>query len=407
MTEEEFAREFEKAAKLLSKMSGKELLFEEDTTEGRSAIVYAAFNGTDEEIRQSARRIAQMDDGCRRLIRALNNIKAVSHNGTLRFVQAICDALDATPDGWDKSAKLLKITQILDAVTESLRDGLGWLDEACMALLESGISHEDRLKLWMSWCAATLRACSVATSLIESVGANRITDLSRSEAKMLRDLTNSDTDEHWDRQSAALYLLLGNGLVTLDQAQDFVERAYTQFPLESLEGVELLALAVENDAAALAEADEIQKRLVQLREDCPALREISRDALETAWENVMRRLPQLPDAPYPVAMSLSDFNKNEQVVLASFLDDTRRSDFLRAACKQGVIRSMASDFFSAFSPEHRLMREFSSALVATLLENCNTDAMLAQQWLDSCDAGDTEQLKSSLPQWQTLFPRKG
>ncbi len=402
MTNEGLAREFEKAAKSLSKMTGRELLFEEDITEGRSAIVYAAINNDEAEIARIAGQIAAMDEGARHLVRALNNIKAIGHNGMLLYAKAIVDALDKS-NAWDKPAKLQKLEQLLKAVTENLRDGLGWLDDACIDWLENGgLSREDAFALWNIWCSATLRACAVATSLISEVGVHRPKNLSKDEIRTLRDDAASEDPQKWDDASAALYLLLGNGLVSLDKARDFVERAYTQFPIESLEGVELLALAVEHDAAMLAENDEIQKKLAKLSEG-PALRSLSRDELADAVAAVLAKMAELPDSAYKIALSLQDESPARRLMLAAFIDDTRRSDLLRQACKLDLIRDLAARFFAAFVPEHDVMREFSCALVPVLLENCNVDAMLAQNWLDACDSENIAQLRGDLTKWQSLF----
>ena len=402
MTNEELAREFEKAAKSLSKMTGRELLFEEDIVEGRSAMVYAAINENEAELSRIASEIAAMNDGPRHLIRALNNIKAIGHNGMLLFAKSIVDALDKS-NAWDKPARLQKIEQLLNAVTDGLREGLGWLDDACVDALENGeLSREESFVLWNAWCAATLRACAVAASLIALVGAHRPRNLSKSDIRTLREAINDDNPQHWDISSAALYLLLGNSLISLEKAQDFVERAYTQFPLESLEGVELLALAVEHDAATLAEIDEIQKKLAKLSEG-PALRSLSRDELADAADDIIEKMAEMPDSAYQIATMLQDVSPARRLVFAAFIDDTRRSELLRQACKLDLIRDFAARFFAHFDPEHNLMRDFSCALVPTLLENCNVDAMLAQNWLDACDSENIEQLRADLNNWRALF----
>ena len=402
MTNEELAREFEKAAKSLSKMTGRELLFEEDVTEGRSAIVYAAVNDNASEIARIASEIAAMEEGARHLVRALNNIKTIGHNGMLLFAKSIVDALDQS-NAWDKTARLQKIEQLLKAVNENLRDGLGWLDDVCIRLLENGeLSHDEAFALWNLWCSATVRACAVATSLIADVGTHRPKNLSKDEIHTLRDAAANEDPQNWDTASAALYLMLGNGLISLDKARDFVERAYVQFPIESLEGVELLALAVEHDAAMLAEDDEIQKKLAKLS-DGPALRSLSRDELADGIAAVIGKMSEMPDSAYKIAQTLADESPVRRLIIAAFIDDTRRNDLLRQICKLDLIRDFAARFFAHFVPDHALLREFSSALVPALLENCNVDALLAQNWLDACDSENIAQLQADLKQWQTLF----
>ena len=70
----------------------------------------------------------------------------------LLFAKSIVDALDQS-NAWDKTARLQKIEQLLKAVNENLRDGLGWLDDVCIRLLENGeLSHDEALALWNLWC---------------------------------------------------------------------------------------------------------------------------------------------------------------------------------------------------------------------------------------------------------------
>ncbi|MBQ8035442.1 MAG: hypothetical protein IJ268_00450, partial [Proteobacteria bacterium] len=131
----DFAREFEKAPKNLMKAKPNELLFAKDYPEGRMQVVCAAMNEDRALLDNMVDKLLSEPEGEKHLVRALNNLKAIGHHGSLIFSEAIFEALEKT---WDQPTMLLKFLQILDCVTYELRTGLGWIGEKAGALLDSG-----------------------------------------------------------------------------------------------------------------------------------------------------------------------------------------------------------------------------------------------------------------------------
>ena len=397
---DEYAREFEKVAKTLSKMRGNEILFEEDAADVRSKLVFDAMNGHWDELNEAAKKIAEQPDGARHLVRALNNVKAIGHKGMLGFVRAAFESLENSGDFENKPQKLI---QMLDLVTADLRDGLDWMDVKAAQILESLSGNEDlAFDLWMHWCAATVRVCSTAGSLIELVGAHRPKNLSKAQIHSLKQDLQDDQNTPWDIRGAALYLMLGNRLISLENAQDYVDKAYVSFPLEALEGVEILALAVENDGAFYAEFDVIQDKLAQIRRDNLFLRDMPLDIFAETSINVMHALAGLPNTPLDIALLLQAQDKNKRMVLSAFIDETRRSEWFKLARKSGRFWDIAGEFFKHFVPENAVLREFSLSIVTSMLDNDNVDAKLVERWIDACESEDLERLKGECEKWITL-----
>lgn len=396
MNDEEFTREFEKAPKSLMTANPKALLFAEDYPEGRMQIVCAAMNDDLDSLRSAVQKVMGMPEGARHLVRALNNLKTVEHHGAIAFVRVIFEALDGD---WDAETKIQKLIQVLDCVNEKLRTGLGWIDTRTMACLDdTGLSQDSRLQIWLHWCAAVLRSSPEAAPLIESIAPRRLKNLSKSQIQRLRDMVR-DENGAWDMRSAAMYLLLGNRIYTLEAAQSFVDEAYAAFPLEALEGVEILAIAVENDASVLAEFDVIQAKLAQIRKENLYLRDMDESHFVDASKALLSEQKELPSTAIELALGLQAMDKNKRLIASSLLDDVRFSDWLILAKKYRVLKSLGGVFFEHFCPENPVLRAWSAGLVSALLELCNADALLAESWQDAVSAEDIETLKKLQPQW--------
>ncbi len=396
MTPEEFIREFEKTPKKLMQTKANVLLFEEDYPEGRMTLVCAAMNGEENKIQSAIDKILENEDGPRHLVRTLNNIKAIGHAGTLCFAKSIFLTLEKS---WDNNTKLLKLIQLLDAVTSDLRTGIGWLaDVASRCLDENHLSSEDALKLWIHWCAAILRSSFAPTQLIEELAPRRPLKLQKTQINAVKD-SLSDPKFSWDLQSAAVYLLLGNQLISLEKAQNFVESAYAAFPLEALEGVEILALAIENDATAFAEFNAIQDKLAQVRKENLYLRDMSQNTFVEASISVFEDLEAVPQTALEIALCLQNQNKNERLILTAFIDDARRADWFYMARKSTSLRSLCALFFDHFTPENPVIRAFSADLVMALVDNHNADAMMAETWQNAIENNLLDKLATEARKW--------
>lgn len=394
MTYEEFAREFEKCPKNLMKAQPKALLFAEDYPEGRMQLVCAAMNRETAVLREAAQRLMTQPDGAKHLVRALNNLKIIGHHGALCFAEVIYAALE---HDWDDDTRFQKFLQILDTVSADLRTGMDWLENTAMKMLDTGhLSAENKVKLWLRWCTAVLRSSPDATPMIENLSPRRPKDLSKTQIHALKDAWGDDTAP-WDIRSASMYLLLGNRLISLGQAQAFVEQAYAAFPLEALEGVEILAIAVEHDASVLAEYDVIQGKLSQVRKENLILREMKHDVFIAASERVFASA--LPNQAIDVALMLQNVDKADRMILTAFIDDVRRADWCHVARKANMLKHLGAVFFAHMDVENPLHRTFSAELVTNLLENCNADAILAQDWCDAYDADDIQAMRPQISTW--------
>ncbi|MBO4350263.1 MAG: hypothetical protein J6A01_04850 [Proteobacteria bacterium] len=396
MNNEELTREFEKAPKSLMSAKPNEMLFAEDYPEGRMKIVCAAMDQDLETLRSYAAKVMAQPEGAKHLVRALNNLKAVEHHGAIAFVRVIFEALK---DDWDSDTQILKLLQILDSVNEKLRTGLGWLDEIVMHWLDEGkLSQENRMNIWFHWCAAVLRSSPEASPLIENIAPRRLKNLSKSQAQALRQRFK-DESQPWDMRSAAMYLMLGNQLISLEDAQSFVDEAYASFPLEALEGVEILAIAVEHDASILAEFDVIQAKLAQIRKDNLYLRDMNEVNFTEASTAILSNQSDLPGTAIEIAMELQALDKNKRMIASALIDDARFADWLYLAKKYRVIKVLSGLFFEHFCPENPVLMSWSTGIVSSLLELENADALLAESWNNAVETGDVNALRQMQPQW--------
>ena len=391
----DFAREFEKAPKNLMKAKPNELLFADDYSEGRMQIVCAAMNEERKTLDEMIGAVLAEPEGEKHLVRALNNLKTIAHHGSRIFAQAIFETLEKT---WDHPTMMLKFLQILDCVSYELRTGLGWIGAKAASLLDGRLSGEERFKLWMHWCAAVLRSSAEAAPLIEELGPRRPNGLNKTQANALRDALK-DEQMTWDMRAASLYLLLGNQLIAIDKAQAFVESAYASFPLESLEGVEILAIAVEQDASALAEYDVIQAKLAQIRQENLYLRDMSPENFVSASLRVFSEQASLADTPLQIALSLQSADKNDRMLMSAYIDDARRGDWIYLAKKSNSLRALCACFFEHFVPENAVLRAFSMDVVNALVALANADALLAEHWIEAVERNDTDALRADAPKW--------
>lgn len=375
MMSPELIREFEKTGKVLSKMRGNEILFDDEP--GRMHFVYLAMNHDESALNQVVSEIMAQDDGLRHIVRTLNNLRTLAHQGAIVFMKVLYQATE--PHFEDDSARLQKWIQILEAVSPLLRTGLDWIaDKSAQYLTDSHFSREQKIDVWLHWCAAQLRSNNLDATFIERVGSARPRDLSRSTINQLLHMLK-DAQTRWDLKSSALYLLLGNHLVSLDTANAFIEEAYTSFPLDALEGVETLAIAVEHDAAIHAETDAIHDKLAQMRRENLILKEMKSDDFFAASETLFSSLAQIPTTAIELAVRLGDYAKQERMIAAIFLDETRKAEWLKMAAKSpAALRSLGVAFFSHFDGKNPVLRLFAVDFLNALLENCNIDAVRAE-----------------------------
>lgn len=397
MTYEELAREFEKCPKALMKAQPNALLFAEDYPEGRMQWVCAAMNQEESVLIQAVDRLMGESEGARHLVRALNNLKVIGHHGSLLFAKVIFNALE---HDWDTETRLQKFMQVLDGVSADLRTGLDWVMPYAIKMYDEGhLSSENKVKLWLRWCSAVLRSSPEAAPLIEILCPRRCHELSKVQMHALKDIYGDDSSP-WDIRSAAMYLLLGNRLIALSQAQTFVEQAYASFPLESLEGVEILAIAVEHDASVLAEYDVIQSKLAQVRKENLILREMKHDIFVSSSSRVLAS--NLPDTAIDVALMLQNTDKSDRMILTAFIDDARRCDWFHVARKANALKPLGAIFFAHFMAENPLHCAFSVDLVTNLLENCNADALESQAWYEAFESNDLIGMKSRAAYWKAF-----
>lgn len=399
MTLEELAREFEKAPKKLMKSKANELLFAEDYPEGRMQFVCAAMNDESEQLQNTCKNLLELPEGAKHLVRALNNLQEIGHHGALCFAQAIYNTLE---NDWDDETRHLKFNQILDSVSSDLRTGIGWLSEKAAQMLDSErLSNDTRLQLWIHWCAAILRSSPDAAPLIEDIAPRRPQNLTKSNINALMDAFKNDQIP-WDTRSASAYLLLGNQLISPTKAQDFVEEAYASFPLEALEGVEILAIAIESDASALAEYDVIQSKLAQVRQENLILKEMKADDFLRASTCVFQNLKNLPKSDLEIALSLTDSPKQERLIKTALIDDTRKADWIFIAKKNNLLKPLGTVFFNNIDLENPICIDFSSEIVSALLDNHNADAKKADLWMDAAQNNDLNTLKSEISWWSSF-----
>lgn len=396
MSVEELSRDLEKAAKSLSKMHGREVLFAEDATDGRARLVFEAMQPEGGSIRDTCSEIMAQPEGARHLVRAFNNLKIIRHAGSMNFARAIIESLES---GADFEQRIQKMIQLLDHIDPEYSGNLDWIDEKVSEMLDDLHDSGQKVQLWLHWCASTVRVCSTAHSLISVVGAHRPKSIEKFVLRDLRQRLEDETGTPWDLRAAALYLLLGNGVVTLGFAQDFVDRAYVSFPLESLAGVEILSLAVENDGVQIAEFSQVQTRLAQIRRENLFLLDMPQESFVQASLRVIEGFGAMPGTAVELSHLLQSRDKNERMILSAFLDDARCAEWFRLARRFGVLRDLALQFFGHFNPENPIQREFSVKLVTVLLENENADALLTDEWLVACDSDDADVLRTLLPTW--------
>ncbi len=396
MTPEELAREFEKSPKSLMKAKPNELLFAEDYPEGRMQFVCAAMNEDEDALRAGIQKIQAMPEGDKHLVRALNNLKTIGHKGALCFSKAIFDAMEPV---WDAATQQLKFLQILDAVGSDLRTGMGWISEKAAQILdEAKVPGDARIRIWIHWCAAVLRSSPEATPLIEQLAPRRPGHLSKPQINALRDAVR-DEAAPWDIRSASIWLLLGNQLVSIETAQSFAEEAYASFPLEALEGVEILTIAIEDDATKLAEYDVIQAKLSQIRKENLFLRDMPASDFIEASERIFQTQEQLPKSALELALQLQECSKRDRMILSALIDDARKADWIWLAHKSNAIKQLGTSFFEHFCTDNPLIIALSENIVELLLENYNANAMMAEEWMQAAADDDKEAMQRNALQW--------
>ena len=393
MTPEELAREFEKTPKSLIKASPKQVLFADDYPEGRMQFVCASMDGDENSLSKAIDEILSQNEGISHIFRALNNLTKINHHGTLFFAKVCFDAVERVSAS---DVIQLKFIQLLDAVSDELRTGMDWLNDKAAAMSDATTSTDDRIQLWMHWAAAYLRSGQTPDVFVNEILPRRPQNLSRSAAKKIKELFESAS---WDLRSAALCLQLGNRLISLDKAQAFVDDAYACFPLEALEGIEILAIAVEDDAAKLAEMDVIQSKLAQMRRENLYIRDLPLEQFVAASESVFQNLGNMPDTQLKAALALCDLPKGVRLIYTAFIDDARRAEWIHLAIKNGVFKSLSSRFFENIVLENALCVEFSTALVSVLLEHYNADARKTDGWFELVSKQDLAGLRAELPWW--------
>ncbi|MBQ9396323.1 MAG: hypothetical protein IJU23_12530 [Proteobacteria bacterium] len=393
MNPEELAREFEKTPKSLMKASPKQVLFADDYPEGRMQFVCISMDGDENSLNKVIHEILSQNEGISHIFRALNNLTKINHRGTLFFAKMCFQAIETASDG---ETTMLKFIQLLDAVSDELRTGMDWLNDRAASMLDASQSNDVKINVWLHWAAAVLRSNPTPEVFVNDILPRRPHNLSKTATKKLKEMFDNAS---WDIRSAALCLQLGNRLISIDKAQAFVDDAYACFPLEALEGIEILAIAVEDDAAKLAEMDVIQSKLMQIRRENLYLRDLPIAQFVEASECVFQNSGSLPDTPLKVALALCDLPKGTRLIHTAFIDDARRAEWIHIAVKNGVFKSLASRFFENIILDNPLCLEFSSDIVSTLLEHYHADAVKADLWLELVQKNDFETLKAELPWW--------
>ena len=396
----EMIREFEKAGKAIAKLRGSEILFDDEP--GKMHFVYLAMNKDEESLDRAISEIVACDEGMRHIVRTLNNVKTIAHEGASCFCKCLYRAMEPTFE--DAGVRLQKWIQIVDSVSPLLRTDLGWISEKSKQYLEDrAFSSAQKMDIWLHWCGAMLRSNNLSGVFVDTVGATRPKDLNRAAIHQLKQMLQ-DTSMRWDLKSGALYLLLGNQLISLDTAQSFVEEAYAGFPLDALEGVETLAIAIEHDAALCAEADAIHEKLGQLRREGLVLKGMKRDDLFEAACAVFEKLSDIEKKPVEIAMHLFDWNKRERLIVSAFIDETRKADWIRIASKVPEnLHKLAFLFFEHFDATHPILRQFAIDIVGALVDNCNVDALRAERLIALCTDGDDEALAGEARHWADML----
>lgn len=392
----EIVREFEKTGKAIARMTGREVLFEEDLS-GRELYAFWALEGNEAALGQVVSEIEAMPEGRKNLVRALNNLTKISHKGAVCFAKVIFEALSLSVD---EPVLAQKLIQVLDHVSLDLRDGMGWISAQCARYLDGGtLAREMRVELWTHWCMAMLRSCNEASEFIENLAARRPKDLQRATVISLRNKV-LDVSVAWDAQSAAVYLLVGNRLMGVDEAQEFVENGYACFPLEALAGVEILMMAVENDASQLAQDDAVQKKLSQMRADDLSLKAISMPSFVEASKRLFVSQKALARTAFEMAMSLPDQDRDLRIVAACLLDDVRLAQWFKMAGKsRAVLEELGGAFFENFDAENPLMRHFGAQFSSFLIDCGNWNARLNEAWQEALETGDGEAVECARLEW--------
>lgn len=393
MTPEDI-REFEKAPKSLVKMKGTEVLFEDDAV-GKMRYIYAAFED-DEALRKVCEEVLSSEEGGKHLVRALNNIKTIPHMPAMRFARAVYETV--LPQ-WDLLTRVQKCQQLLDNIGESFEGDDAWLDQELLALLDELRDDASAYTiLWSAWLGANMRSAADSDKILRKQAPKRLPTLSKPVFNQLV-RTMDDEEEAWEYRAAAMYALVGARALRIDQAQKFIEYAYTNFPLESLSGIEALSMALEFDAANYAESDAISEKLAQVRHDHLILREMNKDAFVQAAERLFKRQNELPKEALEIALSLASLDKNDRMLATILIDDARRNDFIQIALKTQTLRGLAGVFFSNFVADNPLCRTLSISIVSALTENSSADALMAENWFDACEAGDADSLRAQSKNW--------
>ncbi len=390
----EAIREFEKAPKSLVKMKGTEVLFADDAA-GKMKYIYESFED-EAGLRASAKSILESEEGGKHLVRALNNLKTIPHLPAMRFARVVYETV--RPE-WDLLTRVQKCQQLLDAVGEQYDADMAWLDDETEALLDLlQADAATQVILWSAWLGANLRSAANSAKIIERQALRRPKTLSKPVYNQLV-RTMNDAEERWEYRAAAMYALVGSHAMRPDDAQSFMEAAYTSFPLEALSGVEALSMALELDQAAYAESDAIAEKLAQVRHDKLILRDMNSADFEASAMRLFEIQGDLPKQPLDLALSLQNLDKNDRMMATILIDDARRNDFVQMAIKFRLLRTLSRAFFAHFCAENSMCCQLSMSIIMALSENENADAMKVARWMDACDAHDVETLKMATADW--------
>jgi len=188
--------------------------------------------------------------------------------------------------------------------------------------------------------------------------------------------------------------------MSLRQAQAFLDDAYAAFPLEALEGIEALSIAVETQAAQSAESDVIAEKLARIRSEGLFLRDMQESAFLRAAEKLLSTQSQLPKTAVQFALSLASKDQADRLLATTLLDDARRADFIHLARKYRCLKRLSALFFANFQHHHPLIREFSQAIVASLLENENAHAKMAEDWFKCLEEENFDALALQTKAWR-------